>query len=76
MKFDLKHVPKAKNLDLIGWSGGYMLVQFKGRPTRYVFGPDIAESRVRARFFVNPYPDRLFTTNIRNKFKCHKIGDR
>ena len=47
MKFDLKHVPKAKNLDQIGWSGGYMLVQFKGRPTRYVFGPNIPESRVR-----------------------------
>ena len=35
MKFDLKHVPKAKNLDLIGWTGGYVLVQFKGRPARY-----------------------------------------
>ena len=44
MKFDLKHVPKAKNLDQIGWSGGYMLVQFKGRPTRYVFGPNIPET--------------------------------
>ncbi len=36
MKFDLKPVPKAKNLDLIGWSGGYVLVQFKGRPQQYL----------------------------------------
>ena len=75
MKFDLKHVLKAKNLDLIGWAGGYMLVQFKGRPTRYVFGPNISEAEFD-KILVNPYPDRLFTTNIRNRFKCHKIEDR
>ena len=75
MKFDLEHVPKAKNLDLIGWTGGYVLVQFKGRPARYVFGPDIAESQFE-RILRNPYPDRLFQLIIKNQFKCHKIEDR
>ncbi len=75
MNFDLKPIPKAKNLDQIGWSGGYMLVQFKGRPMRYVFGPNIPETEFD-KILANPYPDRLFTTNIRNKFKCHKIEGR
>ena len=75
MKFDLKPVPKAKNLDLIGWTGGYMLVQIKGRPQQYVFGPNIPEAE-EDKIIKNPYPDRLFQVNVRNKFKCHKIGDR
>ncbi len=73
MKFDLKSVPKAKNLDRIGWSNGYVLVQFKGRPDRYVFGPAIPDTEVE-KVLKNPFPDRIFTTNIKNKFQCHKIG--
>ena len=73
MKFDLKSVPKAKNLDRIGWSNGYVLVQFKGRPDRYIFGPAIPESEVD-KVLKNPFPDRLFTVNIKNKFQCHKVS--
>ena len=73
MKFDLKSVPKAKNLNCIGWSNGYVLVQFKGRPDRYIFGPAIPDSEVD-KVLKNPFPDRLFTTNIKNKFQCHKVS--
>ena len=73
MKFDLQSVPKAKNLDRIGWSNGYVLVQFKGRPDRYVFGPAIPQTEVE-KVIKNPFPDRLFTTNIKNKFQCKKLG--
>jgi hypothetical protein len=75
MKFDLQPVPKAKNLDRVGWSNGYVLVQFKGRPDRYIFGPAIPESEV-SKVLKNPFPDRLFTTNIKNKFQCHKMTAR
>ena len=60
MKFDLKPVPKAKNLDLIGWSGGYVLVQFKGRPTRYVLWAQILP-RPSCQDTREPYPDKIFT---------------
>ena len=73
MKFDLQSVPKAKNLDRIGWSNGYVLVQFKGRPDRYIFGPAIPQTEVE-KVIKNPFPDRLFTTNIKNKFQCKKLG--
>ena len=72
MKFDLEHVLKAKNLDLIGWSGGYVLVQFKGRPQQWLYGPDIAEDEV-AKVLRVPYPDKIFTLCIKNRFKCHRI---
>ena len=72
MNFILKHVPKAKNLDQIGWSGGYMLVQFKGRPTRYVFGP-VAEKDFEKILRV-PYPDKLFVQlRDKNQWQCHKV---
>ena len=75
MKFDLKPVPKARNLDLIGWSEGYVLVQFKGRSQQWIYGPAIPEDEV-AKVLRVPYPDKIFTLCIKNKFKCHKIGDR
>ncbi len=73
MKFDLQPVPKAKNLHLIAWCDGYVLCQFKGRPDRYIFGPAIPQTEVE-KVIKNPFPDRLFTTNIKNKFQCKKIG--
>ena len=75
MHFDLQPVPKAKNLDLIGWTGGYVLVQFKGRPAQWLYGPNIAEEEV-AKVLRVPYPDKIFTLCIKNQFKCHKIEDR
>ena len=73
MKFDLQSVPKAKNLDRIGWSNGYVLVQFKGRPDRWIYGPAIPQDEV-AKILRVPYPDKIFTTNIRNKYRAHKVG--
>lgn len=74
MKFDLKSVPKARNLDRIGWSNGYVLVQFKGRPDRYVFGPAIPDTEVE-KVLRNPWPDALFYKVIQKKYKCHKLSD-
>lgn len=73
MHFDMQPVPKAKNLDRIGWTNGYMLVQFKGRPDRWVYGPAIPEVELQKILRV-PYPDKIFTTNIKNKFKCAKVS--
>ncbi len=73
MKFDLVPVPKAKNLHLIGWTDGYVMVQFRGRPDRWIYGPAIPQTEVE-KVIKNPFPDRLFTTNIKNKFRCHKVG--
>jgi len=74
MRFDPIHtVTRGKNLHRIAWTDGYMLVQFRGRDDRYVFGPSIPASELD-KILRNPYPDRLFTTNIKNKFRCHKVG--
>lgn len=74
MKFEPIHVvTRGRNLHRIAWTGGYMLVQFKGRTDRYIFGPDIPETELD-KILKNPFPDRLFTTNIKNKFRCHKVG--
>jgi hypothetical protein len=72
MKFELHDVKKGRNLKRIGWTAGYMLVQF-ARPQQYIFGPNIPEPEL-AKILANPFPDRLFTTNIKNKFRCHKVG--
>jgi hypothetical protein len=69
---NMKPVPRAKNLDLIGWHDGYVLVVFMGRLTRYIFGPGIPESEVE-KIVQNPFPDRLFSTNIRSKYKVFKV---
>lgn len=73
MHFDLQPVPKARNLDRIGWANGYVLVQFKGRPDRYVFGPKIGEDVV-PKILANPFPDRLFQLTVKQKFQCAKLG--
>ena len=73
MKFDLSEVARGKNLHLIGWNSGYLLVKFRGRAQQYVFGPDIPEAEF-ANILSNPFPDRIFTTNIKSKFQCAKLG--
>jgi hypothetical protein len=73
MRFDLQEVPKGKNLHLIGWNAGYLLVQFRGKPDRWIYGPDIPQERFEQLLRV-PYPDSLFSKVIRGKFKSHKIG--
>ena len=72
MHFDMKPVPKARNLDQIAQNGGYLLVQYKGKSTRYVFGPNIEEGTVEKLLRV-PYPDSLLC-KLKKHWKCHKIG--
>jgi hypothetical protein len=75
MKFEPIHVvTRGRNLHRIAFANGYMLVQFRGRPDQYIFGPDIPDSELD-KILKNPYPDRLFTTNIKNKFKCAKVSN-
>lgn len=66
-------VPKGRNLDRIGWFSGYLVVQFKGRSDRWIYGPDVPSEEM-AKILRVPYPDSIFTTNIKNKFRCHKVG--
>lgn len=74
MKFDLQLVSKAHNLHFIGWTNGYVMVEFRGKPDRYIYGPDIPRSEVD-KVLRNPYPDRIFETCIKRKYKCYKVGD-
>lgn len=66
-------VTKGKNLSMIGWHGGYLVVRFRGRPTQWIYGPGIPEEEF-SKIMRVPYPDKLFTSNIKNKYQCHKIG--
>ena len=68
-----KPVTKGRNLDQVGWCDGYLLVRFRGRSTLYIFGPAIPEVE-RDKLLRSPYPDRLFTTNIQNKYQCQWVG--
>lgn len=73
MRFNLETVSKGRNLELIGWNDGYVLAQFRGRTAQYVFGPAIPEAEFR-KVLSNPFPDRIFTANIKNRYQCHKIA--
>ena len=66
-------VPRGKNLSVIGWAEGYLLVRFKGRGTLYVYGPNIPEDTV-GRLLKVPYPDKLFTQwRDKGGWQCHKV---
>ncbi len=70
---NMKPVPRAKNLDQIGYCDGYLLVRFKGKPTLWIYGPNISAVEVDKILRV-PYPDKLFSTNIRSKYKVFKVA--
>lgn len=72
-KADMRRVFRANNLAELGWADGYLVVRFRGRPTLYIYGPNIAECE-RDKVLANPYPDALFT-RLRNKhcWQCHKV---
>jgi len=72
-KAEPKPVARGRNLGLVGWADGYLLVKFRGRDTLYIYGPDIAEHEAE-KIVKNPYPDALFT-KLRDKhqWKCHKV---
>ncbi len=64
-------VPRAKNLDQIGYCDGYLLVRFKGKPTLWIYGPNISAVEVD-KILANPFPDSLFYKVIRAKYRAHK----
>lgn len=66
-------VKYGRNLDVLGWTEGYLVVRFRGRPTLYVYGPDIPEDEI-GKLLRTPFPDALFENNIKSKFKCHKVS--
>lgn len=69
----MQPVTRARNLDSIAWKDGYLLVRYQGRPTLYVFGPDISEAQ-KDSILKNPYPDRLFNVwRVKFCWKSHKI---
>lgn len=72
-------VPHGRNIAEVSWVQGYLLVRFsqpKGfksdRVRLYIFGPNIPEAE-RDKLLRVPYPDKLFTQNIRGKYQCHKV---
>jgi hypothetical protein len=52
-------LPRGKNLRRVGWRDGFLTVQFRGRPTIYIYGPGVAREDCEKLFRV-PYPDKLF----------------
>ena len=67
-------VTRAKNLGTIAWVDGYLLVKFRGRSTLYIFGPKIPECEFD-KIMANPFPDKLFSTNIRAKYRSFKVPE-
>lgn len=65
-------VPKGRNLHAIGWHNGYMVVIFKTSRDRWVYGPQIPEVE-KDKLLRVPYPDKLFTGNIKAKFNAYKV---
>ena len=73
-KAAMKPVPKARNLGQVAQVGGYMVVQFKGRSTLYIYGPNV-DVDTAERLLTVPYPDKLFT-QWRDKYgwQCMKVN--
>jgi hypothetical protein len=67
-------VTKGKNLSTVGQHAGYLVTRFRGRPTNYIYGPDVADGTAD-KIAKNPYPDALFT-RLKNKhaWQCKKVG--
>lgn len=70
---NLVPVPKARNLDCIGWHDGYMVVKFKRSLDLWIYGAGIPEVK-RDQILANPYPDSLFDKAIKKKYRCHKVN--
>jgi hypothetical protein len=67
-----QRLPKARNLDRIDWIDGYLLVWFKSSPALWVYGPAIPEVE-KDKLLRVPYPDKLFSTNIKAKYRAFKV---
>ena len=72
-KVEMLPVPKARNLRAVGWADGYMVVRFWTGPTQWIYGPNIPEDE-RDKLLRVPYPDKIFDSNIKSKFRAYKVG--
>lgn len=66
-------VARARNLSRIGWWSGYMVVQFKSGAALWIYGPSIPTEE-KEKLLRVPYPDELFTSNIKNKYRAYKVA--
>ncbi len=68
----MRPVLRGKNLHMVGWWNGYLVVQFRGRSDQYIYGPNVPEAE-HAKILANPFPDALFSKVIRKKFQSYKV---
>jgi len=69
----MQTVPKARNLGEVGWSGGYLVVRYKGRPQPYIYGPKVDVLEV-SKILANPYPDSLLSKLIKkHNWQSYKV---
>lgn len=72
--FSLRAVKNAHNLSHVGWDGGYLMVIFKGKTDRYIYGPNV-EAGEADKIIANPYPDSLFAKlKKKHNWQCHKLS--
>ena len=68
-------LPRAKNLYRIGWRAGFLTVQFRGRPARYLFGPGVEREDVD-KLMRSPFPDALFSKlRAKHGWPCKKMEE-
>lgn len=60
---------RGTNLIAVGWDGGVLRCAFASKTgARFYEYPGVPEAEF-IKLKTSPYPDRLFTTNIKGKFK-------
>lgn len=68
-----EYVTKGKNLQSVAWHDGYLLVMFRERNDRYIFGPNVAEVE-KAKLLRSLYPDSLFNKlKVKHGWQCVKV---
>lgn len=71
--FPMQVVPKAHNLSMIGWADGYLMVIYKGKSDRWIYGPAISADEVDKILRV-PYPDKIFhQLRIKHDWQSYKL---
>ncbi len=67
------HRAKGRNLVLIGWLDGSMYATFASGPRLYKY-PHAPEEEL-AKILRNPFPDKIFHSNIKSKYSCIVLGE-
>ena len=70
-KAEMTPVHRGRNVKQVGCVDGYFLVRFH-TGALWVYGPNVPDGECEKLLRV-PYPDKLFTINIKNKFKAYKV---